>query len=132
MTLRTLHINARRNFRLSRIAQVGLLMMFWLLGNQLARALGLPLPGGVIGLLLALGLLLTRRMSPATMRRGAEWLLADMLLFFIPATLAVLEHPEFLGWLGLKILLAILGGTALVMIVTAVTVELCARPGEAP
>jgi len=53
--------------------------------------------------------------------------LAEMLLFFIPAVPAVLDHQEFLGPLGLKLLAAVLAGTLLVMGGTALTVDLCCR-----
>ena len=66
------------------------------------------------------------------MRRGANWFLADMLLFFIPAILAVLDHREFLGLLGLKILAVILTGTGIVMAVTALCVDLFYRWGFGP
>jgi len=50
-----------------------------------------------------------------------------MLLFFVPAVLAVLDHREFLGLLGLKLLAVVLGGTLLVMGGTGLTVDLCCR-----
>ncbi len=74
-----------------------------------------------------MALLASRRISLFSMRRGAEWFLADMLLFFIPAVLAVLGHRELLGLLGLKILAVICIGTLTVMTVTAFTVDLCYR-----
>jgi len=33
------------------------------------------------------------------MKRGADWLIAEMLLFFVPAVLALLNHKEFIGLL---------------------------------
>jgi len=87
----------------------------------------LPVPAGIVGMFLVLALLVGRRLSPASMRRGANWFLAEMLLFFIPAVPAVLDHREFLGWLGLKILIVILIGTLTVMMTTALTVDLCYR-----
>ena len=68
-------------------------------------------------------LLARRRLSAVSMRRGAEWLLADMLLFFVPAVLAVLNYPEFLGLTGLKILFVILASTIAVMVTTAFVVD---------
>jgi holin-like protein len=50
-----------------------------------------------------------------------------MLLFFVPAVMAVLDHHEFVGLLGLKIVAVILVGTVLVMGGTALTVDLCYR-----
>ena len=61
----------------------------------------------------------------------AEWLLADMLLFFVPAALAVLNHPEFLGLTGLKILFVILASTVAVMVTTALVVDGACRRGAA-
>ena len=91
------------------------------------RLTGLPLPGGIVGLVLLLGLLATHRISLCSLRKGANWFLAEMLLFFVPAVLAVLNYPQMLGLLGLKILAVILGGTVAVMTVTAMTVELASR-----
>ena len=56
-------------------------------------------------------------------------LLTDMLVFFVPAVPAVLDHPEFLGWLGVKIVAVIAMGTIIVMAITAMTVELACRWG---
>ncbi|MNL56483.1 holin-like protein [compost metagenome] len=61
------------------------------------------------------------------MQRGASWLLGEMLLFFVPAVMSLLDHREFLGLLGLKLLVVILLGTALVMAGTALTIDLCYR-----
>ncbi len=117
----------RRSLHLSRSLQILLLIAFWLAGEGLVRWTGLPLPGGIVGMFLVLGLLVLGWVNPAMMRRGAQWFLAEMLLFFVPAVLAVLDHHEFLGWLGLKILAVILIGTITVMGVTALTVDLCCR-----
>lgn len=127
MSRRAVTIRLRRGFHRSRLAQIALIMGFWLLGEAAVRLAGLPLPGGIVGMALALALLASHRVSLVSMRRGANWLLADMLLFFVPAVLAVIEHREFLGLLGLKILVVILGGTAAVICVTALTVDLCYR-----
>ena len=106
-------------------AQVLAVVSFWLIGEALVRVLGIPLPGGIVGLGLLLVLLAMRRISTISIRRGAGWFLSDMLLFFVPAVLAVLDHPELFGLTGLKILFVILASTALVMLVTAFTVDRC-------
>lgn len=124
------HISRRLSFRtLARSAplQIGLVTGFWLAGQALAQVTGLAVPGGILGLGMVLLLLATGRMSPRSMKRGADWLLAEMLLFFVPAVLAVLNHHEFLGLVGLKVLLVIVLSTAMVMVVTALTVDFCFR-----
>lgn len=117
----------RRGLLRTRLGQVAIIVALWLLGEALVRLMGLPVPGGIVGLAFALALLLSRRVKAVSMRRGAQVFLADMLLFFVPAVLAVVDHREFVSLLGLKILLVILAGTAAVMGVTALTVDLCYR-----
>jgi holin-like protein len=117
----------QRCCRSSRLFQMLLIVGFWLAGETIVRATGLPLPGAVAGLFIVLALLGSKRLSIATVRRGAQWFLAEMLLFFVPAVLAVLDHPELLGLLGLKILAVIVAGTLIVMIVTAVVMDVCYR-----
>jgi len=127
MFSRKVVIRTRYAFRHSRLLQLGVLIGFWCFGQAVAQVLRLPAPGGVIGLAAVLALLLARRISVSSVRRGAEMLLAEMLLFFVPAVMALLDHAEFLGVLGLKLLVVILTGTLCVMAATALTVDLCAR-----
>lgn len=117
----------RLALRRSRVLQIALIVLFALLGQALAKPLGLPVPGGVIGMALVLALLATRRLRVRNVHRGASWLLAEMLLFFVPAVMSLLDHREFLGMLGVKLLVVILLGTAMVMAGTALTIDLCYR-----
>lgn len=127
MNARSLLIRFRYVLHHSRLMQIATLVGFWLAGEGVVRLVGLPLPGGIVGMALVLVLLLSGRISLFSMKRGAEWFLAEMLLFFVPAVLAVLEHQELIGLLGLKIMAVILLGTLTVMSVTALTVDLCYR-----
>jgi holin-like protein len=131
MSPRKLILAGRRAVRGSRLSQIVLVLGFWLLGNAVARLSGLPIPGGIIGMLIVLALLASRRLSHASLRQGANWFIAEMLLFFVPAVLAVMDHREFIGLLGLKILSVILLGTLVVMAVTALVVDLGYRLLEA-
>jgi len=125
MNVHSLLIRFRYALHHSRLMQIATLVGFWLAGEFFVRLVGLPLPGGIVGMALVLALLLSGRISLFSMKRGAEWFLAEMLLFFVPAVLAVLEHQELIGLLGLKIMAVILLGTLTVMSVTALTVDLC-------
>jgi len=131
MSLRSLTVSSRRTLHHRPSLQVALLMVFWIAGELVSHGLGLPLPGSIIGLAMILVLLGSRLLSPASMRLGADWLLAEMLLFFIPALPAILDHREFLGLLGLKILAVILSGTLAVMAVTALVTDYAYRWQEA-
>ncbi|AQT43414.1 holin-like protein [Bartonella apihabitans] len=122
-----LSIQTRLLFHRNIFAQMGLLCAFWIGGEVITWALNLPIPGAIIGMVLALLALASHKLSILSMKRGADWLIAEMLLFFVPAVLALLNHKEFIGLLGIKILVVILGGTFVVMSITALTIDLCYR-----
>ncbi|KTD72606.1 CidA/LrgA family protein [Legionella tucsonensis] len=111
--------------------QVGLVCLFWLTSELIVHLLRLPFSGGIFGLGMVLLLLATKRLTLNLIKNGAELILGDMLLFFIPATLAVLEHHELIGLLGLKILFVILLSTLCVMLVTAIVVDYFYRRNSA-
>ena len=127
MTSKQMVVGVRRLVHRSAVLQIGLLLLFWLAGEAVVRGTGLPLPGGVVGMGLMLALLAAQRLRPGSVRRGAQALLGEMLLFFVPAVLALVNHRELLGLVGLKLLAVIVFGTVAVMATTALTVELCLR-----
>ena len=129
MRAQHLAVAARRCFRSSRLLQIGLILGLWMAGEGIVRVTHLPIPGGIVAMAIILVLLASGQLRLGSVRRGAEWFLAQMLLFFVPAVLAVLDHREFLGWVGLKVFAVILVGTILVMAVTALAVDLCCRWG---
>jgi holin-like protein len=127
MPLHRITVTLRRALRQSRMAQIVAVLGFWLLGNAVVGLTNLPLPGGVVGMGIMLALLHSRWISPFAMRRGANWLIAEMLLFFVPAVMALQDHRELLGTVGLKLVAVILTGTILVMAGTALVVDFIYR-----
>lgn len=118
--------------RLRSAPQVILVILAWGIAEFCVRTLRLPVSGGVLGLGFLLSLLLAGVVPLRSIKRGADWLLAEMSLFFVPAVLAVLDHRELLGSLAAKAVLVIVGSTAAVMAVTALLVELLLRAPGAP
>lgn len=84
-------------------------------------------PAGVLGMFLVLGVLWLGWLPVEWCRDGARWLLAEMLLFFIPAVVSVVQYPDVIITAGLKILLVIVISTAIVMVVTSLVVDRCYR-----
>ena len=129
--MKTLHARMRwfawRKPRLARWSQVLLIVLVWLACDQASRHFHLPIPGSLLAMALLLLLLLGGVVPAVGLRRGADWLLAEMLLFFIPAVMAVWEHLPLLREQGGRILLVILAGTTLVMATTALLVDLMFR-----
>jgi holin-like protein len=114
-------------FRRNRWLQAGALTGLWWCCQWLAQALALPVPGGVVGMVVLLGLLLSGRLPASWIHRGTTGFLDHMVLFFVPAFMALMNHHELLGLVGLKMLGVILGSTLVVMVGTALVVELCMR-----
>lgn len=109
------------------LAELAVLLALYLLGCQIAAWLAWPIPGGVIGMaLLLLGFALGW-VKPAALQMGAGLLMAEMLLFFIPALMSLLDYGALLRDDGWRILLVIAASTLMVMLVTAFTVELAVR-----
>ncbi|WP_233256671.1 CidA/LrgA family protein [Opitutus sp. ER46] len=107
----------------NRWVQVGALLVLSAGANALTRALGLGVPGSVVGLFILLALLFSGIVPSHWLNRGASGLLDHLMLFFVPAMLGLVDHPELVGPLGFKLLLAVLVGTPAVMIGTALVVE---------
>ncbi|MGG1945239.1 CidA/LrgA family protein [Trinickia sp. NRRL B-1857] len=119
---------------IERLGQVGriagqsaLLAVLWLGADFAARHLGLPIPGGVIGLAALLVLLFTGGVAPRWVKAGADWLLSDMLLFFVPAAVAVVQYGGLFKSDGWRLALVVVGGTLAVMVAVAFTVDQAAR-----
>ncbi|OQR33650.1 murein hydrolase regulator LrgA [Pseudomonas sp. Bc-h] len=117
--------------RLSRLARLVVellvLLAIYQVGCEISLWLNLPIPGGVIGLALLLLTFATGLVKPATLQTGAGLLLAEMLLFFIPPLMSLLDYGTLVRNEGWRIMLVIGCSTLMVMLVTAFTVEMVCR-----
>ncbi|MGV7206596.1 CidA/LrgA family protein [Oxalobacteraceae bacterium A2-2] len=109
------------------VAQVLALIAAWYGADRAAAWLQLPFSGGVLGLLAMVALLLGGVVRPATVEQGADWLLSNMLLFFIPLVVSVVQFTGLLQSEGLRLLAAIGLGFIAVLLATAFTVEWVCR-----
>ncbi|PRG31159.1 CidA/LrgA family protein [Burkholderia multivorans] len=107
--------------------QAAALGVLWLAVDWAVRAVGLPVPSGVIGLAVLLVLLFSGRVAPTWVKDGANWLLSDMLLFFVPAAVAAVQYGGLFREDGWRLALVVVAGTAFVMVAVAVAVDLAAR-----
>ena len=103
-----------------------LLLVLQTAGELLARALRLPLPGPVIGLVLLLGGLalapVRRWVAPA-----ADFLLMHLSLLFVPVGVGVVVHLDRLGGRGLALALTLLASTWIGLAVTALVMRALLR-----
>lgn len=105
------------------VLQVALLSAIWVAMDVLRQRFGWSMPAGLIGFaLLAVGLF-SGLVKAQWLQIGTNWLLAEMLLFFVPAMLIVTEYPDLIRHQGLRILAVIVASTACVMAATALAVD---------
>jgi holin-like protein len=109
------------------LAQVLGLIAAWYAADRASAWLGLPFSGGVVGLLVMVALLHTGLLRPSVIEHGADWLLSNMLLFFIPLVVSVVQFTGVLKEDGLRLFAAIGIGFTCVMLATAFTVEWVCR-----
>ena len=109
------------------LVELAVFLMLYMLGGQLAAWLDWPIPAGVMGLALLLLAFALGWLKPAALQLGAGLLMAEMLLFFIPALMSLLDYGSLLRDEGWRILLVIGVSTLLVMVLTALTVEWVCR-----
>lgn len=103
------------------------ILILQLIGETLSRALGLPVPGPVLGLVLMVGLLVASRRFADLVRATAQGLLSHLSLLFVPAGVGVVGHFATLGDQTAAILLAVLGSTVLAITVGALVFAAVAR-----
>ncbi|MCY9807850.1 CidA/LrgA family protein [Aeromonas caviae] len=103
--------------------QIALLAAIWLLADIAVRTLHLPLPANLTGMLLLLVCILIGVVKAQWFSAGARWLLAEMLLFFVPAVVAVVNYQELLLQEGWRIMVVLIVSTVLVLGTTALVVD---------
>ena len=127
------------------IASFGLILLCQLIGEVFVRALHLPMPGPVIGLVLLL-LLLFARDRFAVLARGplraegveqvSRGLLANLSLLFIPAGVGVVQKLDVLAEHGIAIIVILAVSVLVTMLATVATClavsRLMTRRGESP
>jgi holin-like protein len=96
-------------------------------GNAINQFSGLPLPGAVIGLLILLAFLIVSRGPSEPLKQASDFLLQNLTLLFIPASLGVITQFATLKQDALPIGIAIAGSTVLGMAVTALIMQWLTR-----
>lgn len=97
------------------LLQIAGLTVFSLLINFLTSAMHIPIPGSIIGMILLFLLLETGVIRLNWVEVGASWLLAELLLFFIPSAIGVMKYSSLLEADGLQVLGVVIVGTFAVM-----------------
>lgn len=95
------------------IQTLAIILGFQLAGEVLSRALSLPLPGPVTGLVLLVLACILRPALADAIRPVTQGLLAHLSLFFVPAGVGIVAHWDLLRDQGLGLAAALMGSTLL-------------------
>ncbi len=106
-----------------------------LAGEVLARGLALPVPGPVIGMAILFAALQARArwrpdaedVSSLPLGAAAAFLLANLSLLFVPAGAGIIRQTAVLTAHGPGLIIALVGSTALTLVVTALVFAAVAR-----
>ena len=99
------------------------LLVFQLAGEAIVKALKLPLPGPVIGMLLLFAALVWRGGVADDLRDAGSALLQHLMLLFVPAVTGVVLHVRRVGEEWLPILAACIAGSAITLAITALVLQ---------
>ena|SRR5664279_736402 len=104
------------------------LLLLQAAGEGLTRALSLPFPGPVVGMVLLLAALNVAAVR-APIEAAAELLLAHLSLLFVPVGVGVVTHLHLVAQYGARLLVVIVLSTWIGMATTALVLRRLLRSG---
>jgi len=99
-----------------------------LVGELISKALAIPVPGPVIGMILLFLFLVYKGSIPEKLASIADGLLSHLSLLFVPAGVGVMIHFKLLGDDMIAISAALIVSTVLTVAVTALMMNWLNRP----
>ncbi|MDF2065647.1 MULTISPECIES: CidA/LrgA family holin-like protein [Bacillaceae] len=100
------------------VFQILILYMFSFLGTVIVQSLHIKFPGSIIGLILLFAGLYFKLIPISLIKDGAGFLLSVLTLFFVPATVGVMNYPELLSFQGLLLILSVIISTIITIIIS--------------
>ena len=112
------------------VAQISFLVVIAWLGNFIARHMAWGIPGNILGIVFLFLALELRILPLSWVEDGSSLLIAELVLFFIPSAVAVIQFEPLLKQNGLSFFLVITISTLGVMLVVGVITETLMRYRE--
>jgi holin-like protein len=114
------------------IMHIIILYAIYLLGDWIQVTLNLFIPGSVIGMILLFVLLLTNVIRVTWIEEGSKLIINHLTLFFIPATVGIMNYFDMFKGNGFLLVLIALLSTAMVMALSGVVSQWFIRRKEVP
>lgn len=99
-------------------------------GVIIQNIFNLPLPGTILGMLILFVLLWTKVLKVESIEKVCDFLILNMIIFFLPPAVELLEYMALLKTGFFKIIILLIVTTVITMIVTGKTVDFCIKRME--
>lgn len=111
--------------------QIGVLFVFSTIGLWIQQQFNLQIPGSVIGLVLLFTLLITNIIPAKWIHDGASFMTRHLILFFIPATVGLMDYFHLFTGRGFLLVVVTLLSTFIVFLTSGYVSEKVAIKKEA-
>lgn len=109
------------------VIQIGILFGVYSIGAWIQQYFNLFIPGSVIGLVLMFILLTTGILKANWIEKGARFMVNHLVLFFIPATVGLLNYYDLFKGKGIFLIVITVVSTLFVMLGSGVTSQMLAK-----
>ncbi|HLR53274.1 MAG TPA: CidA/LrgA family holin-like protein [Pseudogracilibacillus sp.] len=115
---------------LESVLQVAILYLVYEIGVWIQSTLDLFIPGSVIGLILLFMLLMTKMYPLKWIENGSKFMNKHLVLFFIPATVGIMNHYRLFAGKGIFLIGIVIASTVCVMGASGFVSQQLAKKGE--
>ena len=105
------------------IKQYGIIFIVTYLGEMISRSINFPFPGPVIGMIILFFLLERKIVQLEFVEKGANTILLNLAIFFIPPGVRLISALDILSGNVLKIGITMIITTIITMGITGLTVQ---------
>ena len=106
------------------LSQISILVLIWGMSELFHNFFRLRVSGGIIGVFFILILLISGLLKKRWIQKGNDYLLAELMLLFIPCVVGLTNYKELLVTHGAYLLISILMSTICIIIATNYFVNL--------
>ncbi|MGY2573096.1 CidA/LrgA family protein [Vibrio sp. C8] len=111
------------------LVSMGMIFLCLLAGNNLQTWLGISIPGSIIGMLILFGLMSSGLLPSSWVKPSASLFIRYMVLLFIPTSVGLMVHFDILINNIWSILASAIGGTTLVLVILAFSLDRILKKG---
>lgn len=100
------------------VLQVLAFMALYYVGAVISYSLNIPVPGGLIGMAILLVLLGGGYVKLEWFEDGAAFLISNLLLFFVPSAIGIIQYNYLFGSVGILLLAVVI--TSIVAVLASI------------